>query len=61
MTTETKGLVWVLDPLLKRLFNLKLIPTTKKDDPPNQPSSARINYAICECNNRVFFYGGIDE
>ena len=33
----------------------------KKDDPPNQPSSARINYAITECNNKVYFYGGLDE
>ena len=61
MTTVTLGLVWVIDPALKRVFNMKLIPTTKKDDPPNHPSTSRINYAIAECNNRVYFYGGIDD
>ena len=52
--------MWVIDPKLKRVFNIRLLPTSKKDDPPNQPSTARINYTIVECNNRVFFYGGID-
>ena len=61
MTTNTTGLVWVVDPCLKRVFNIKLIPTTKKDDPPNNPSTGRINYAMAEVNNKVYFYGGVDE
>ena len=51
----------VIDPVLRRAFNLKLIPTSKKDDPPNQPTSARINYAITECGNRILIYGGLNE
>lgn len=61
MTEDTKQLVWVVDPTLKRAFSIKLMPTTKKDDPPNRPSSARVNYSIAEVGNKVFFYGGIDE
>lgn len=61
MTECTKQLVWVIDPQLKRVFNIKLLPTTKKDDPPNKPSSARIQYAMAEVGNKVFFYGGIDD
>ncbi len=61
MTTSTVGLVWVIDPLLKRVFNIKLLATTKKDDPPNHPSTSRINYAIVESNNKIYFYGGVDH
>lgn len=53
--------IQVIDPILQRIFNLKLIPTSKKDDPPNKPTSARINYALAECGNKIFMYGGLNE
>ena len=43
------------------MFNVRLLPTTKKDDPPNHPSSARLNYALAECGNRCYLYGGTDS
>ncbi len=46
---------------MKHVFNIQLLPTSKKDDPPNHPSSCRLNYAIAEANNKVFFYGGVDD
>ena len=51
----------VVDPALKRVFSMKLLPTTKKDDPPNRPSCARINYALAECGGRILMYGGLNE
>jgi hypothetical protein len=46
---------------MKRVFNIKLLPPSKKDDPANKPSTARINYSIAECNSKVYFYGGLNE
>lgn len=59
-STQTSP-IQVIDPVLRRVFNLKLIPTSKKDDPLNQPTSARINYSIAECGGRVLMYGGLNE
>ena len=52
--------VQVIDPLERLIVDLKLIPTTKKDEPPNHPSVCRLNYAIAEVANKVYFYGGVD-
>ena len=46
----------VVDPTIKRLFNIELI---GEDNRPSE--SARVNYSICASNNRVFMYGGINE
>jgi len=40
---------------------MKLLPTSKKDDPPNKPLCARINYSLAECGGRILMYGGLDE
>ena len=47
--------VKIVDPCLKRLFNVKLV------GEKNKWSSARINYSIASFQNKVFLYGGLDE
>jgi hypothetical protein len=53
--------VKVIDVKLQSVYDIKLMPTTKKDDPPNEPSTSRVHYAIAEINNRVFLYGGVNS
>jgi hypothetical protein len=48
--------VKVIDPSLKRLFNIDLYGAENKVS-----ESARINYSICASANRVFLYGGVNE
>lgn len=57
---QKRSPVKVIDCQLKQVFDMRLMPTTKKDDPPNSPSGVRVNYAITEVNHRVFLYGGIN-
>jgi N-acetylneuraminic acid mutarotase len=48
----------VIDPHLKRLFNLPLIKPGKGE---NKFSVTRFNYAIATFDNKVYFHGGMDE
>jgi len=51
----------VLDPALRMIIPITLCPNTAADGPPNVPSNTRVNYAIAECNNKIFMYGGLNE
>lgn len=47
--------------MLRRIVPIPLCPNTAADGPPNRPSCTRINYALAECSNKLFMYGGVNE
>jgi len=54
--------VHIIDPLIQKVFPIKLLPNTDEKGGPNRPStSARINYSIAECRNSIYMYGGVDN
>jgi hypothetical protein len=61
LTPSNKLPIKVLDPALRMIVPITLCPNTAADGPPNMPSSTRFNYAIAECNNKIFMYGGLNE
>lgn len=38
-----------------------MCPNTASDGPPNVPTTTRLHYALAECGNRIFMYGGVNE
>lgn len=56
MTKTNPHPVKVVDPMLRRLFNIDLI-----GEENCVTESARINYSICASASRVFLYGGVNE
>lgn len=57
----TKTPIKIVDPLMQKIIPIAMCPNTAADGPVNEPTCTRLNYALAECGNKIFMYGGVNE